>query len=179
MPWRRRCAHGEQAGVVGEWSEDGLDLLTPVEKDLFQPRPHKEGVGEIAQRPKRDRIMDEIGHLDAPLYFPKMMLMMPQAVRALALLVDEVMPLFDLRDLREPARAEPGQWPEFIFEELSGIDAIPPRRRKDHKLHAGRGYPGQISGVHEKGPHFLQGSGDELYPMYDLNGHGQSYVNRR
>ena len=142
MPRSRRGAHGEGTRILGERPEDRFYYLPPIDKNIFQPPPHKKRIGQIAEDAERNHIMDQVRHLDAAFYLPEMMLMMPKRVGTPPLLVDEVMPLFHLRDLREPARAEPRQRPELIFDELTGINAIPLRRRKDHKLHVGRCYSG-------------------------------------
>jgi len=124
MPRGRRGAHGEGTRMLGERPEDRLYHLTPIEKDILQPSPHEKGIGEIAQGAERNHIMHQVRHLDAAFYLPEMMLMMPKRVGAASLLVDEIMSLFHLRDLREPTRTKPRQRPKFIFDELTGINTI-------------------------------------------------------
>ncbi len=140
------------------------DLLT-VAKNFIQSTTDDKGIGQVAEKSKRYGVMYLVGHFYPPFYSPEMMLVMPKAIRAAALFVDKRMSRFYLRDLGKPVRPQPWQGPQFVFDALSGINAIALCSGQHDEFHIGWGDEGKICRIGEKRPDFKQGSWDELDAM--------------
>ena len=94
-----------------------------------------------------------------------MMLVMPEAIGAAALLVDKGMSRLNLGDLGEPARPHPTQWPKLVLDELPGVNSIPFGGGKNLEFHLGRGEEGKIGRIREKRPDLIERSRNELDAM--------------
>lgn len=66
--------------------------------------------------------MNNIGHFYSARDEAEVVLVVPEAVGAATLLVDEELAFTDLGDLCYPVDGEPGEGVEFVFDQLAGVD---------------------------------------------------------
>ena len=80
-------------------------------EDLRELRLHEEGMHEIAEWSERQHVSHPVGHFDsAAVERLEVMLVVPDAIWADALLIHEEFPLLHMRDLGEPADRKYGRW---------------------------------------------------------------------
>lgn len=65
--------------------------------------------------------MHDIRHFNSTVNGFEMMLMMPHLVRPVSLLIYKVTLILHMRNFRHPVHWYPHQWPNAVFNDLSGV----------------------------------------------------------
>src|ERR1700694_3035641 len=133
-----------------------------VVEDLLQLLPHHQGMNHMAQQAKGQAVMHEVRHLHAALYGFKMVLVVPQAVRSLALLIHEHPEWFHMRDLRHPGQGNAEKRAHRIAHYLPGIDFFAEDLLRDPELQRRRRNERQLRRIGEKSPGSFHRSRDLL-----------------
>ena len=78
-----------------------MDGLGAVVEDPPEHPPHQQRVGEGAERTERQLVVDDVAHFCAARHFAELVKVVPVAVRAAQLQIDEALTRLERHDLRK------------------------------------------------------------------------------
>ncbi len=130
---------------------------------------------EFAQRAERENVGDAVCHFDPTgVELLKVMLMVPDAVRADALFIHEESPRLDVCDLREPAHGDAEQRTHAVFDHHAGMNALR-QRGEDGEVQFGRCDLGEVARVGKEIPCALHAGAEDLRGVENVDhGAGES-----
>ena len=146
-------AEGEKSGF---WGEHFLQFPFAEGKDrLYLIVDEKPGC-QSADKAFANIVVQDVGHFDASGHLPEMVFVVPEAVGADALLVDEIVILADVGDFGDPVHGNIEEWRYLVSDEQSLVH-FPGHFRGNHKRHVVGGDLVQIAGRRKEIPGFRQG----------------------
>ena len=158
-------------GQVRFFAEESRHRLLAVIEDASQLGRYHECIDTAAHLPERKGVVNHVRSLNATSFdFPEEMLMMPDLVRADALLVHKVAGSIDMGDLRQPALRDSKKGPNTIFDHQAWINLLR-RYGNDGKIERRRRNFGEIMGVAEESPALVQRAMNKLIPRKFENSH--------
>ena len=142
----------------------------------MQSRRDQKPVDDRSGRTERQRVVHEVLNFDAAFDRVELMLMMPESVRADALLVDEAVQRLDRRDLGHPRNRNTEKRANPIGHYLSRIDSLCQRGR-DLESKPGRCEERQVARIGEEPPGILDRRVEPLEAVQPVDAHWWASLN--
>ena len=158
-------------------TEYSIDLYSTILQHGIQSWPYQRAVKPVPERRQRQRVINPIDQFHPSVDLDEPVLVMPEAIRAKSLLVDEPLSALDMRDFSDPRHRDREEGRHPVSEQHPRIDGALQFGRDD-ELELRRGQAFKVARIREEAPNVVESGRDPLSSGEEMNLQGRTRFGR-